>query len=63
MRARTPERRNLFPSGDLYFGREGEVAEEAAAGKASGRVVIVHNNWIKGKRLKVDRFCRAGKLG
>jgi len=59
--------RQLFPSGDLYFGEEGvRSLEPQRDGKESGlfhrrgRVVLVHNNWIIGKEKKIQRFINVG---
>ena len=45
-----PLPRSLFPSGDLYFGR-------ATAGR---QAVVVHNNFVQGKRAKIRRFRERG---
>jgi len=59
--------RQLFPSGDLYFGEEGVRSEEPLWGSSDFRifhrhtqVVWVHNNWIVGKEKKIQRFKNAG---
>ena len=55
--------RKLFPSGDLYFGKEGVRATQPLSKVFVRRLpgaVIVHNNWIIGKESKVKRFQVSG---
>ena len=54
--------RQLFPSGDLYFGVEGvrSLEPRCDANLRHSRVVIVHNNWIVGKEKKIQRFINVG---
>ena len=56
--------RKLFPSGDLFFGVEGERAEGpellGSGGSRRDGTVVVHNNWIVGKHNKIQRFRNAG---
>jgi hypothetical protein len=43
-----PLDRNLFPSGNLYFGKFNDDKRK--------NVVIVHNNYVKGHDSKLERF-------
>jgi hypothetical protein len=49
-----PLDRELFPSGDIYFGQEGVIAKAPGVPKRQlPRAVVIHNNWIVGKHNKV----------